>query len=164
MAPANIVIVIVPGGFFSPQPYDVVSKLLRAQGYTVIVPELAVCGDLSSKTPDSGEWKKMANNGADEDVQLIKFQLAPLLDKGYEAIIVSHSYGSLPASLCVDGQTVSDRAAKGLKGGIKAYLTVAGFAYPVRGKFITGADDAPPLMPYHTLEVSYFLRDIHYSQ
>ena len=154
MASAKPLIIIVPGGFFSPGPYDAVCKLLRERGYTVLVPQLTVCGDLSSKTPESSAWKAMARNGALEDRQHILSLLVPYLDQGHEAIIVSHSYGSLPATLCVEGQTVSDRAAKSLKGGVRAYLSVAGFAYPVRGKNIFGGEEEPPLMPYHVLEVS----------
>ena len=155
MASAKPIIVIVPGGFFSPRPYDAVSELLREQGYTVIVPELTVCGDLSSKTPESSEWKAMASHGALEDRQHINSLLTPYLDDGHEAVIVSHSYGSLPATLCVEGQTVSDRTARGLKGGVRAYLTVAGFAYPVRGKNVFGGEEDPPQMPFHVLEVSH---------
>ena len=64
----------------------------------------------------------MARHGALEDRQPINFLLIPYLDEGHEAIIVSHSYDNLPATLCVEGQTVLDRDAKGLKGGVTEYL------------------------------------------
>lgn len=147
-------ILIAPGGFFSPEPYKPVQELLQKQGYTVLVPAHTVCGDLSSKTPESSEWKDMAAKGAMDDVKHIHSVLLPLLDQGHTAAIVAHSYGSLPGMLSVEGQTVTERSARGLKGGIVAFISVAGFAYPMRGKNVFGTDDDPPLMPYHTLEVS----------
>ena len=154
MASTKPIVVMIPGGFFSPRPYKQVRDLLENHGHQVIVPDLTVCGDLSSKTPDSSEWKDMAQKGAEDDAKKVHNLLLPLLDQGQNAVLLGHSYGSLVALLTVQGQTVAERAAKGLKGGIVKYVTVAGFAYPVHGKNLFGNDDDLPLMPYHTLEVS----------
>lgn len=154
MASAKPVVVIVPGGFCSPSTYDHVGKLLHQQGYETIIPSLTVCGDLSSKTAASHEWKDMAQKGTADDVKLIHSLLLPFLDAGRKAVIVTHSYGSVPGMLSIEGQTVSERAANGHNGGIVAFVSVSGFAHPVSGKNVYGSDEDPPLMPYHTLEVS----------
>jgi hypothetical protein len=148
------IIVLVPGAFHRPSVWDAVAEPLRRQGYTVVTPPLSVCGDLSDKAAGSQEWKDLASKGPVDDAKLIHAELLPLLDEGNEAVIVSHSYGSVPTCVAVEGQTVLDRAARGLKGGIKAVVNIAGFASAVRGKSLMGDDNPPPLMPYHILEVS----------
>jgi pimeloyl-ACP methyl ester carboxylesterase len=147
------VIVLVPGAFHRPACWNTVAQSLRAAGCTVITPSLAVCADLSSETPESPGWKDLANKGPVDDAEAIREALTPFLNEGQEVVMVSHSYGSLPATLAVEGQTVAERAAKDLKGGIKAVVVIAGFAYGVRGKSIMGDESEPPLMPYHILEV-----------
>lgn len=154
MTSTKPVIMIVPGGFCSPQTYEHVEQLLHQQGYETIVLKLTVCGDLSSKTAASREWRDMAEKGVADDVKLIHSLLLPLLDQGRKAVIVAHSYGSVPAMLSIEGQTVAERAERNSIGGIIAYVNVAGFAHPARGKNVFGTDDEPPLMPYHVLEVS----------
>ncbi|KAK5096752.1 hypothetical protein LTR70_002878 [Exophiala xenobiotica] len=152
MVSTKPVMVIVPGGFCSPQTYEHVEQLLHQQGYETIIPNLTVCGDLSSKTAASREWRDMAEKGVADDVKLIHSLLLPLLDQGRKAVIVAHSYGSVPAMLSIEGQTVSERAERNSIGGIIAYVNVSGFAHPARGKNVFGSDDEPPLMPYHVLE------------
>ncbi|KFX95750.1 hypothetical protein O988_05654 [Pseudogymnoascus sp. VKM F-3808] len=152
MSSTKPVVVIVPGGFCNPQTYKPVEELLQQQGYETIVPNLTVCGDLSSATAASREWKDMAEKDTADDVKLIHSLLLPFLEQGRKAVIVGHSYGSIPAALSIEGETVPERASKGGKGGIVAYVSVAGFAHPVRGKNVLGTDDDLPLMPYHTLE------------
>lgn len=150
---SNPVIVLVPGAFHRPSVWGAVAQSLGKAGYTVLSPGLTVCGDLSSKTPGDSAWADLADKGPLDDVAVIHEALIPFLDQGREAVIVSHSHGSLPATLAVEGQTVAERAARGLPGGIKGFVTIAGFAYPVRGKGIAGDESVPPLMPYHTLDV-----------
>ncbi|KAH8805441.1 Alpha/beta hydrolase fold-1 [Xylogone sp. PMI_703] len=142
MASQKPVIVIVPGAFHKPIHYRKVVEPLRSQGYEVITPSLVVCGD-DSVSPDATHLDDAAN---------IHKHLLPALDEGKRAIIVSHSYGSLPATASVEGQTVAERAARNLKGGIVGVISIAGFAFPVRGKSIMGDDEIPPPMPYHVVE------------
>lgn len=152
MSTSKPVIVLIPGAFHRPSVWNGVVERLRSQGFTALTPPLAVCGDLTASSADAKEWKDLADKGPVDDAKLIHDQLLPLLDEGKEAIVVSHSYGSVPACVAIEGQTTLDRAAKGLKGGIRAVINIAGFASPVRGKSLMGTDDEPPLMPYHVLE------------
>jgi len=153
MSSSKPVIVLVPGAFHRPSVWRAVAEPLREKGFIVVTPPLSVCGDLSTKTVESQEWKDLAAKGPVDDAKLIHDELLPFLDDGNEAVVVSHSYGSVPACVAIEGQTVPDRAAKGLRGGIKAVINIAGFAFPVRGKSLMGDDNGPPLMPYHVLEV-----------
>jgi alpha-beta hydrolase superfamily lysophospholipase len=148
------VIVLVPGLFHKPSSWDKVAKPLRDQGYTVLTPPLAVGGDLTGKTPESPEWKELAGKGFVDDKDVILKEMEPFLDAGREVILVGHSFGSVPATLAVEGNTVEERKAKGQKGGVVQLVHIAGFSYPVRGKSLFGDDNEPPLMPYHVLEVS----------
>ncbi|KJR88580.1 uncharacterized protein SPSK_10789 [Sporothrix schenckii 1099-18] len=146
------ILVFVPGAFHRPSSWNAVTEPLRKEGYTVLMPALTVCRDLHSATAESAEWKDLAAKGVPEDAQAIRDVLLPELDKGNTAILVSHSYGSIPASFVVQDQTVAERAARGLPGGIVSFVAVAGVAYPVRGKGIMGDNSEPPILPYHILD------------
>lgn len=150
MSSSKPIIVLIPGAFHRPSSWRRVTEGLRSQGFTVLAPPLAVCGDATDS-------KKFVDATVTDDVKIIHSELQPLMDQGKEAVLVSHSYGSLPGSVAVEGQTVEERAARGLKGGIKAIVTISGFAFPVSGKSIMGDDSEPPVMPYHILEVRIYL-------
>ncbi|KAK3319447.1 Alpha/beta hydrolase fold-1 [Apodospora peruviana] len=142
MAPSKPVIVIIPGGFHRPSHYELISTPLQDQGYTVLSAPLAVCGDEDVNPAAT----------AIDDARKIHEQLLPLLDDGQEAIVVAHSYGSLPATECIQGQTKAERASRGLKGGIVAAVWIAAFAFPAKGKNIMGGDEETPPMPYHIVK------------
>lgn len=146
-------IVIVPGGFIKPAAYDDVSKELSHLGHTVLVPSLTVYGDLSNETADSPAWKALAEKGCLDDVKMLQSHLLPAFEQGQEVVLVGHSYGTVPACLSIEGQSVAERHARGEKGGVKAFVNLAGFAYPARGKNIIGGDEDMPPMPYHELNV-----------
>ena len=143
MSSEKPIIVIVPGAFHAARNYRYISEPLRSQGYEVLTPPLAVTGE--NITPDLDQY---------DDASLLLAELVPKLDEGKEAILVSHSYGSLVVAAAIEGQTVTERASKGLKGGVKRVVNIAGFAFPVRGKSVLGDDTQFPPMPYHVLTVS----------
>lgn len=143
---------IVPGAFVKPEAYDHVADELSHRGYTVIVPALTVCGDLSNETPDSQAWKDMAEKGCLDDVKMLHSKMLPAFEEGHEMVIVGHSYGSVPACLAVEKQSVAERHARGEKGGIRAFVNLAGFAYPVRGMNLLGRDEDMPPLPIYELE------------
>ncbi|KAF5601750.1 pectin lyase precursor [Fusarium pseudocircinatum] len=126
MAESKPVIAIVPGGFCSPEVYQPVANILEQDGFTVIIPRLTVTKTLTSKDPTSTEFKDLSNKGLLDDVKEIHDRLASELEKGSEVVIFGHSYGSLPGLLAIEGHTVAERKAKGLSGGIKGYVAVAG--------------------------------------
>ncbi|OAA57050.1 hypothetical protein SPI_07431 [Niveomyces insectorum RCEF 264] len=158
---AKPVVVLIPGAFHKPSVWSPVAERLRNRGYTVLTPPLAVTGDLSGQTPQSQAWKDLAGADALDDAKVVLSELEPFLADGREAVVVSHSYGSVASTAAVYGNTVVDRAAKGLKGGVKSVVNIAGFAYPVREKGIMGDTSEPPLEAYHVLKDE--ARDIWFS-
>ncbi|CEJ55038.1 hypothetical protein PMG11_01316 [Penicillium brasilianum] len=139
MEPQKPVVVIVPGSYHRPFHYRKVADPLRAQGYEVLSFDLAVCGE--SVDPELSFF---------DDAAVVREHLLPLLDQGKKAVVVSHSYGSLPVSALVEGLTVAERTEKGLEGGIAAVVNIAGFVFPIRGKSISGNEQNPPPPPYQT--------------
>ncbi|KAL5358513.1 hypothetical protein BJX96DRAFT_43979 [Aspergillus floccosus] len=135
------IIAIIPSSFHKPIHYRKISDPLQSDGYEVLAFSHAVCGD------DVDPEKTFFDDAAE-----IRKQLIPLFDQGRHAVIVSHSYGSLPATAS-EGQTATERAERGLVGGIVAVVSIAGFAFPTRGKGIMGDDQIVPPPPYHTVRV-----------
>lgn len=136
-------IVIIPGAFHKPAHYRKISEPLQYDGYEVMAVSHTVCGD--NVDPEKTFF---------DDAAEIRKKLIPLFDQGRHAVIVSHSYGSLPATATVEGQTATERAERGLVGGITGVVSIAGFAFPARGKSIMGDDQIVPPPPYHIVQVN----------
>ncbi|CAI7675493.1 unnamed protein product [Penicillium pancosmium] len=141
MASQKPVIFVVPGAFHRPIHYRKIIGLLRVEGYEVISIDLVVCGD--EVDPESSFF---------DDGAAVRKLLIPFLDKGRKAVIVSHSYGSMPTSVIVEGLTLAERAEQGLQGGIVGVISLAGFAFPVPGKNIMGNEDEIPSPPYQLIK------------
>lgn len=142
MASQKPVIFVVPGAFHRPIHYRKIIGLLRVEGYEVISIDLVVCGD--EVDPETSFF---------DDGAAVRKLLIPFLDKGRKAVIVSHSYGSMPTSVIVEGLTLAERAEQGLQGGIVGVISLAGFAFPVPGKNIMGNEDEIPNPPYQVIKV-----------
>ncbi|KAI0111936.1 alpha/beta-hydrolase [Daldinia grandis] len=124
MASQKPVIVLIHGAFFSPVHYRTLIEPLRSQGYIVLSPPMATTG-----LDDSVAGKTYV-----DDVKRILVCLLPYLDEGREAVVVGHSQGGIAASALTEGQTVEDRKAKGLKGGIKSVIYLTALAIPTKGE------------------------------
>ena len=117
------VIVLINGGYHLPIHYYPLAEKLQQVGYGVALPRHVSVG-LDDSILDK-TWE--------HDAQAARVMMQPHLDAGRELIVVGHSYGCIVATAVVEGNTVDDRRAKGLKGGVKAVLYIAGFAYAERG-------------------------------
>ncbi|KAF9891241.1 hypothetical protein FE257_004805 [Aspergillus nanangensis] len=135
------IIVIIPGAYHTPFQYRKISDSLRAGGYEVISSSHIVCSD--DVDPEKTFF---------DDAAAYRKKLIPFLDQGKNAVIVSHSYGSLPAVHTVQGQTVAERAERGLIGGIVGVVNIAGFVFPARGKGIKGDDQIDPPPPFQLVK------------
>lgn len=142
MSSEKPIIFVIPGAFHRPIHYRKIIEPLRAQGYEVQSIDLVVCGD--EVDPETTFF---------DDGEAVRKILIPLLSEGREAVIVSHSYGSLPASVVVEGLTLAERAEQGLRGGIVGVVSLAGFVFPVAGKNIMGTEEEIPPPPYQILKV-----------
>lgn len=129
-------LLLVHDAFHRPEHYEPVLGPLRAQGYTVVAPSLPTTGTNPGTTYA-------------QDVAVLDQHLRPLLDRGAEVVIVAHGFGALPASQCVEGESVAERADCGLAGGIRHYINVCGLAYPHKGRSILGTDSDFPVQAYH---------------
>lgn len=135
------VIMLVHEAFHLPIHYEAVLEPLRHKGYTVVAPRLPTTGQDPNATYT-------------DDMALINETLHPLLDEGKEVVMIAHGFGTLPASQCIEGESVKERAECGLTGGIRHYINVCGFSYPREGRNILGRDDEFPLQEYHDVKVS----------
>ena len=103
MAPSSKpVLVIVPGAAQTPSHYAYLSHLLLCQGYGVLSALLPTVGATATVT-------------AQDDTDYVRSRmLLPVLDiEKHDVIVVSHSYGGMPASAAVRGLGKADRTAEG---------------------------------------------------
>ena len=102
--------VIVPGGAHNPAHYGYLSHLLLLAGYPVfsaVLPSLGAAGNVT----------------AEDDTAYVRNKiLLPIIDyEERDAILVMHSYGSVPGSAAAKGLGKAERAAQGKKTGAVSY-------------------------------------------
>ncbi|KAI0888958.1 alpha/beta-hydrolase [Annulohypoxylon maeteangense] len=153
MASQKPVIVIIHGAFFSPMHYRRLIDPLRAQGYVVISPPMTTTG-----LDDTVGGKTYV-----DDVNRILEYLTPYLDEGREAVVLGHSQGGIAASALTENQTVEDRKAKGLKGGIKAVIYLTALAIPTKGATLMGILGGTPPPIYKAEGPFYVLTELALS-
>ncbi|KAF9874902.1 hypothetical protein CkaCkLH20_07596 [Colletotrichum karsti] len=105
-------IVFVHGGFHQSSCFDVPRSRLEAAGFSPIIgvnlPSVGTNPDVS----------------VEDDARQIRHDLAPHLDEGKEFLAIAHSYGGTPTTIAAKGLSVSERAADGKKGGVRAVVYV----------------------------------------
>ena len=89
-------------------------------GFTVVAPSLVT----------GGFDKSTSSMTVADDVKVIRDAMAPYLDREDEIVVVCHSYGGLPGTDSVVGETIAQRRARGLAGGVKTVVYLAAFAPP----------------------------------
>ncbi|KAJ1323192.1 alpha/beta fold hydrolase [Microdochium nivale] len=124
------VILLVHGAWHSPGHYNTLIKSLREAGYTVLAPPLATAG------PDDS----IIGKSVVDDVNRIHEAVLPHIEAGRQIVVVSHSYGGIPATESCAGHTVNERAARGLEGGIKAMVYITAYALDKAGKKLVDYD------------------------
>ena len=53
-----------------------------------------------------------------DDAAFLAGEIAKLADAGARVVVISHSYGGIPATECVKGLSVKERRAEGKEGGV----------------------------------------------
>jgi pimeloyl-ACP methyl ester carboxylesterase len=124
-------IILVHGSWHQPSCFAKLQTILEKQGYEVFCPSLPT----NSKDQSNPSATHLT------DVAALHEQILPFFEAGKEAVIVGHSYGAVPAMVCVDGNSVEERAKEGAKGGFRAIVFLSGFAFPVRGMKLAEAMD-----------------------
>ncbi|XXG98527.1 hypothetical protein Hte_004851 [Hypoxylon texense] len=154
MASSKPVIVLIHGAFFAPVHYRKLIEPLRAQGYVVIAPPM----------PSTGLDDSAAGRTYVDDAKRILEYLIPYLDEGKEAVVVAHSQGGIAGSALTEGQTVEDRKAKGLKGGVKSVIYLSALAIPTKGASLLGLLGGTPPPIYKAEGPFYVLTEHAFSQ
>lgn len=110
---------IVPGSLTPAAAYDRVIEAVTKRGHEVRALQLPTVR-LRSETGPVREPPTMY-----EDAALIAREAEALADEGRDVIIVSHSYGGVPATESVRGLSRAARRAEGKTGGVVrlAYMT-----------------------------------------
>ncbi|KAH7018105.1 Alpha/beta hydrolase fold-1 [Microdochium trichocladiopsis] len=114
------VILLVHGSWHSPKVYDKVRAKLTELGYESHAPRLPSLGDQPKLS-----WRV--------DVAAIHDWAIPLFEAGKKVILVAHSLSGVTATIAVQNQTTSARAAAGLKGGFHAAVFLCAFVAPQAG-------------------------------
>ncbi|KAI0543781.1 Alpha/beta hydrolase fold-1 [Xylaria curta] len=109
----------IPGAWHEPWVFDSVRSILSARGFETEASSLATAGSTDPSV------------GLHDDAAKIRLALTKLVNEGKEVVLVAHSYGGIVASNSVDGLSITQRAAIGLKGGVIMILYLAAFAIPI---------------------------------
>jgi hypothetical protein len=109
MAKDNVEIVIIPGSFATPPPYEVLVKGLEAKGYRArVVPLLSV-----------NDGTRLPAATMQDDAAAIRSVVQSILDHPTDprnVVLAAHSYGGVPTTEAVRGLSSSARAAEGKEG------------------------------------------------
>ena len=63
----------------------------------------------------------------EDDVNMIRSIVVPLIDKGRKVVLVLHSYAGFPGSVAIKGLSKSDMQAKGSDGGLIGIVYMCAF-------------------------------------
>ena len=120
MATPKPTFVIVPGAWHPPSCYDTIVSHLRAAGYPTLVASLP---SLNAREP--------ATATCTADAESVRRQVLPLIEnEGKDVLLVSHSYGGIPAGGAALGLSKSTRTKDGHRGGIIGMVYISSFVVP----------------------------------
>lgn len=141
----NPVVLLVHGAWHRPLHYRSLISALQASGFTVLAPPLA-----SSGYDDSIDTKSHL-----DDMKRIHDALLPVLDRGRTVVGIAHSYGTVPMARAMLGQSVADRASRGLAGGIISAIFIAPVPLLAKGiSMLEASGGRWPTSWFHDVTVS----------
>ena len=120
-------IVLVHGAWHDPEHYSDFIQHLQQAGFEVSCPRLPTCDEAKRLTADMFA-----------DAQVVRDLLTSLIDKLREVIMLLHSYGGAVGTEAVNGLSASERATRGLKGGVVHLIYMCDFMLQV-GECVGGA-------------------------
>ncbi|KAH8898049.1 alpha/beta-hydrolase [Thozetella sp. PMI_491] len=121
--PEKPVFVIVPGAWHKPLHYLNIAVRLQATGYRVSAIPL----------PTAGWEPGVGTKTIADSAHAVRAVIQPYIDAGREVVVVCHSFGGLPTTDGVVGETVEDRRARGAAGGVKAVFFLSAMACGTAG-------------------------------
>lgn len=113
-------IVLVHGCWHVPEHYSEFIQHLQHAGFEVSCPLLPTCDEAKRPTADMYA-----------DAQVVRDQVISLMDKSREIIMVLHSYGGAVGTEAVKDLSASERATRGLKGGVVHIIYMCAFMLQV---------------------------------
>ncbi|EHA55151.1 hypothetical protein MCOR27_005587 [Pyricularia oryzae] len=113
-APNKTAIILVHGAWHTPSHLEGLAEPLR-KDFLVDAPALDT----------SGPADVVRSKGLQDNVAAVLKMIQPHLDAGREVVVVAHSAGGVTVPEAVAGNTVQERRAKGLDGGVKAVIFIA---------------------------------------
>lgn len=116
--PTMLTLRIVPAASALPVLYENVVKAITVHGYDIKVLHIPSVGLVTGARP--GEPPSMFGDAA-----FIAAHVTDLADAGHDVLLITHSYGGVPATQSVEGLTKVERGKTGKQGGIVglAYMT-----------------------------------------
>ncbi|KAJ8109605.1 hypothetical protein OPT61_g7340 [Boeremia exigua] len=119
MAQAKSIILLISGGWHTPQSYTKLTEALSADGFEVHVPAL---GSVSDERPPRADLER--------DTAQIRSYAEDLANAGHEFLVLMHSYGGQVGTNALSGLSVSARSTEGLSGGVSHLIYMAATAVP----------------------------------
>jgi pimeloyl-ACP methyl ester carboxylesterase len=110
-------IVIIHGGWGTPETYSKLTSALKSAGYDVHLPALPSMN--GSRPPTAG---------LDADTEFVRSYVENLLNDGEKVIAVMHSYGGQVGTNALHGFGMDQRSKNGFPGGITNLVYMSAFA------------------------------------
>lgn len=123
---------MVPGAWHTAAAFDLIREQLTLRGFESVAVPLLTVGPTDP-----------THQGVPEDAAAIQAELKKLVDAGKEVMVLSHSYGGVPAAAAVEGFNAKDRAASGQKGGVIMALHMTSFAAQVGSSLMDSLGGKP---------------------
>ena len=158
-------IVFCHGSFHTPLPYGSLVKSLRAKGFPVVIPQLAIADfagvDVDSPPPAQG-WPTQAG-----DAQLVRGLIDSLVKEDKRVLVVAHSSGGWTGTEAATSEELYEksRKAQGKSGGIIgifylcAYLMAPGES--VNSIFTLFQSDQMMIFELHVSQTPIFFLSLH---
>lgn len=119
MTDSKPTIVIVGGGWHTPNSYSKLTSSLKSAGYEVHIP---IYPSMNGARPP--------NSDLYTDTALVRGDVESLIDAGRTVIAIMHSYGGHVGTNALAGLGVKGRAEKGLPGGVSHLVYMCASAFP----------------------------------
>jgi pimeloyl-ACP methyl ester carboxylesterase len=123
-------IVFVPGAWHTSAAFNAVIALLKTHDYESIGLHLPSVGGNPVVTD------------MDPDKALIRSTATKLVEAGKDVLVVSHSYGGVPANSSLEGLSKTERANAGKKGGVIGMAMIAAFLLDAGRSLLNGGRPA----------------------
>lgn len=126
MSKDKVEIIIVPGSFALPPPYEVLVEGFKAQGYNARIVALLSANDgtrfpAATMQDDAAELRAAVESVLDDP------------ENPRDVVLAMHSYAGFPGSEALKGLSRADRAAQGKNTAVVAFVGLASFL-PLEGQ------------------------------